>query len=191
MTSIGHVCLQWALLEHTILTLLAAIENIHIDEAALLLAGLDMRQRLCKSIDLAEYRKIQPHLIKRLRGLRTGIDKQKLVERRNRAVHGVQKKSERPRHFVFSMPRLKGLARDAHWTVADVYLLSMEIQAAGAEVTSIFQDFGTWKFGEHRAENEIGDFVAGKPGVWTRLKQNLRARRDHTRRYLYLLRLWP
>ncbi len=190
LVGIGHICLQWALLEHNLLAVLSAIEAQSLDRAAIIFAGLDMRQRLCKAIDLADYHKIHPPLRKRLRDLRASIDKSKTVDHRNRAVHGVHKASDRPHSVVLTMPRIKGEARHQHWSVADLYILSRQIKAFGDEAWSIYSDYGAWKFGEHRPEDQFGEFVAARPSVWLKFKQNFSARRDHVRRYLYLLKHW-
>jgi hypothetical protein len=101
MATVGHVCVHWALLELNLLTLLAAVENIHLDEAALLFGGLDMRQRLCKAIDVAEYHKIKPSLTKRLRVLRRAIDKKKIVDRRETARFTASRKLRTSRTTSF------------------------------------------------------------------------------------------
>lgn len=88
------------------------------------------------------------------------------------------------------MPRLKGAARDEDWSIMDIYNLGLEIQALGNEAWSIFVDYGTWKFGDHRPENQDSQLVAARSRVRFKIKQYLGSRRDHIRRQLYLLKYW-
>ena len=175
MAGIGHVCVQWSLLENNILAVLCAIENLAIAEASIVFGSLDMKPRLNMAVNLAAHHKIDRTLQTRLRNLRTAMDKAKLAERRNRLVHGVHKASPEPKTFTLYMPRLKGDAQHEDVSVMDAYELGIAIKAAGDEAWSIFEDYGTWKFGDHRLESHSGEFMAAPPGRFTRFKQYISA----------------
>lgn len=176
MACIGNVCIQWSLLEQNILAVLAACQNIHLSEAAILFGGLDMKPRLGMAINLAEHHRWHPLLLRRLRALRTNIDKSKLVDRRNLIVHGVHSASEGPQAFSLYTPRRKGDAQREEWTVMDAYRLGIEIQQANLEAYEIFLEYGRWKFPDHFTENTGREVVAAPPRRVTRIKQYIRAR---------------
>ena len=154
MASIGFVCVQWALLENNLLGLLAAAQNIHIDEAAIIFGSLDMKPRLNKAILLSEHHKWQPPLQKRIKSLRSAMEKGKLAERRNTLIHGVHKDSDEPETFILYSPRNKGQAQHETWTIKDAYGVGQAIQEAAVEAHEIFAAYGKWKFGDHFPEHQ-------------------------------------
>lgn len=176
MATIGHVCIQWALLENNLLAILASAQNITIDEAAILFGGLDMKPRLNMAILLASHHKWHPRLQKRLDALRKAIDKMNLVNDRNMMIHGVHSTSPLPQHFNFYTPRRKGSAQHETWTILKAHRLGTDIASAANEAYSIFMDYGVWKFGEHRPENHSSQLVATQTTIITRIKQYLSTR---------------
>lgn len=156
MACVGFVCVQWALLENNLLGLLAAAQNIPIDEAAIIFGGLDMKPRLNTAILLAEHHKWKPPLLKRLKELRDAIDKAKLVDRRNMLIHGVHSDSDKPETFILYSPRKKGSAQREEWTVKDAHNIGLAIQAVALEAHAIFSAYGKWKFGDHFPESQLG-----------------------------------
>ena len=179
MAAIGHVCVQWALLENNLLAVLSAIEGMPVPQTTIVFGALDMKPRLNMAINLADHHNIHPPLRARLRKLRKTMDDAKLADRRNRLVHGVHKLSDQPHSFKLFMPRLKGDAQHKDVSVGDAYNLGIEIKAAGDEAWSIFEDYGKWRFGDHRTENGGGELVATPIGRIARIKQYLSARFNH------------
>lgn len=176
MAAIGHVCIQWSLCENNILAVLCAIEGLNIDHAAIVFGGLDMKPRLNMAINLATHHKIDPRLKTRLRNLRTAMDKANLADRRNRAVHGVQKASETPHTFTMYMPRLKGDAQHRDVSIMEMHQLGLEIKQAGDEAWSIFEAYGLWKFGKDGPKNITSEFMTAPTGIIASIKQYFRAR---------------
>ena len=116
MACIGHVCVQWALLENNIIAVLCACQNIPTDEAAILFGSLDMKPRLNMAINLARYHKWPRNLVTNLENLRKAIDKAKLIDRRNMIVHGVHRQHEAEQTVTLYTPRRSGSAQYENWT---------------------------------------------------------------------------
>lgn len=155
MACVGHVCIQWSLLENNILRFLAVLEGVKFDHAAIMFGGMDMKPRLGTAINLAQFHKIHHPLQRRLVNLRKRMEKDNLQDRRNLVVHGVHEGSERPHSFKLYMPRLKGDQKNAEISVSDVILLGLEIKAAGDEISSIMLDYVDWKMRDHNTINEV------------------------------------
>lgn len=183
LVCIGNVCLQWSLLEINLMAILQACQGVDLKEGAILFGGLDMKPRLNMAINLAVHHKWPPPLIKRLRNLRSAIDKAKLSDRRNMVVHGAQSRSEVPTKTInLYSPRRSGDAQREDWSVQDAHLLGSEINAAAREAWDIFESYGRWKFGDNRLVDQSGEIVAAPIGRFTRFKQYLSARLNRFRR---------
>jgi hypothetical protein len=176
MAAIGHVCIQWALLENNLMAILTACQSTSWDEAALLFGSLDMKPRLNTAILLARHHKWPPPVVKRLESLRTNIDKSKLVDRRNLIVHGVHSASDLPQSFNLYTPRRKGEAQHETWTVMDAYRVGQEARAAALEAYDIFAEYGRRKFGRDPAENFGSQLMTAPALRRARIKQYVRAR---------------
>lgn len=176
MAAIGHVCIQWALLENNILAVLCACQAVEWDEAALLFGSLDMKPRLNMAVLLAKHHKWPTPLIKRLESLRSNIDKSKLVDRRNLIVHGVHSDSSLPQSFNLYTPRRKGSAQRETWSVMDAYRVGQEAQAAALEVYDIFAEYGRRKLGCDPAKDINSQLMTAPALRRARFKQYLRAR---------------
>lgn len=176
MACIGYVCVQWALLENNLLGVLAASQNVTIDEAAILFGSLDMRPRLTKAIGLAEFHCWKQPLKKRLRDLRGGIDKLKMSDRRNMLIHGVHSESTKPQHFNLYSPRLSGDAQREEWSIQEAITLGDQVRYAAIEAHAIFVEYGRWKFGDNGPENTESQVVAVPAGLIARIKQHFSAR---------------
>lgn len=180
MACVGHVCIQWSLLEQTLIIILGTCQSIPPDEAAIVFGGLDMKPRLNLAINLAEHHKWPPPLVKRLRKLRADIDKEKLVDKRNIIVHGVQCASELPQSFKLYTPRRKGDAQEETWSILEAHALGEAIHTAHKEAYAIFEEYGRLKLGDHRPIHTSGEVVAAQPrSIVARLKQYLRTRLDN------------
>lgn len=71
--AIGHICLQWALLEHTVLALIAAAEHMPMPKVHIIFGGLDMLPRVNMAITLARQARWPQHLVKRIEVIRKAL----------------------------------------------------------------------------------------------------------------------
>src|SRR4051794_1451847 len=76
LSAIGHICLQWALLEQSVLFVIGAIEDLPMQKAYVMFAGMDMKPRLNLAIELAMQARL-PHarLIKPLMDIRKQLNR--------------------------------------------------------------------------------------------------------------------
>ena len=153
MAAIGHVCLQWSLFEHTVLYIIYSLEGITYHKGDIIYGGLDWRPRLNMAINLCVHYEAPKPLINRLKELRKKIDKDKLADRRNTAVHGVQRRGENEGEVIMTMPRVPGENKHTTLTAIQIGALANEIVAIQREADSIFREIGDWKFGEHNSED--------------------------------------
>lgn len=153
LCTIGHICLQWALLEQTILFIIGAIENVPIQKAFVMFAGLDMLPRLTMAINLAQEAKL-PHLrfIKPLQDIRKEI-REGLSDRRNLFVHGSHQLTEQQGEYVLVMSRWKGDKQRQTVSLLDGAKLSQDIAVLAQKANAIFCDYGLWKFGTKQDGN--------------------------------------
>lgn len=171
MATIGHVCLQWSLLEGNLLAFLGVIQNIPPEESYILFGGMDMRPRLGTAISLARHHKIPLRFTKRLEDVRKTITNNQIDDRRNQAVHGVHNQSDQLHSTKLVMARWRGDKRAQDVSVADLHKLGMEIVDLNQAVYSIIVDYAAWKFGDHPAINASREFVKPDTSVWFKLKQ--------------------
>jgi hypothetical protein len=177
---IGHVCLQWALLELGLLSILAALQNLPPDEAETIFGGLDMQPRCNMAINLARMHRLPRPMIQRLEAIRKALQGG-LADRRNQAVHGAHAESHLPGHIQLRMVRWKGEKSVQHVSIADMYSLTKELGVLAQEAGSIFDDYGLWKFGDHGRVNARDDFPKVRSGVWLNAAQNIKTRLNHLR----------
>ena len=161
LAGIGHVCLQWALLEHTILCLIGVIEAIPVEKAYTRFASLDMQPRLNMAIALAIEAKLHGSYIRRLRAIRTALQKEGkgLAEKRNMYVHGAHDPTEVEGEFALTMSRWKGDRRRQVVTILYVSDLVNRLSLLAQEGHSIFSDYGVRKHGAAAYQN-TGEHVA-------------------------------
>lgn len=182
---IGHVCLQWALLELALLSLLAALENVPNDRAEMIFGGLDMLPRCNMAINLARHHRLPRPMIQRIEAIRKAMQGG-LSDRRNQAVHGAHAASDLPGHVRLRMVRWKGDKSIQHVSIADMFGLATELAALAQEASLIFDDYGRWKFGDHRPENAHSQTAQVDPGVWLKVTKHIQARINHVRGWLKL-----
>ncbi len=145
MAGIGGVCVQWALLEHLVLGMIAANEGMPSDRAYLIFGSLDMKPRLNMAILLARDAKIPNDIVKRIEDVRKALREEKLTDRRNQAIHGVHKASGQPDSIDLTMPRWSGSRRTQTVTVMDLFSLSTRLAELGNEIWLIGEDVQAWK----------------------------------------------
>jgi hypothetical protein len=179
MALIGHICVQWARLENTLLGLCAVCTRLSPEEAFLTFGGLDMRPRLNMAINLATHHKMQPHLLKRLRGIRETISKKKLDDKRNQAVHGVHSDSDLPQHIRLTMVRWGGDKRVQDVSIIDLHSTGREICDLANECYSILMAHVERLDTDHFREYGSSEFVETNPSIWGKIKQYARSCINH------------
>ena len=157
MAGIGHICLQWARLEMALLGVIYAIEIMPMEKGEIIFGGLDVQPRCHMAINLGQYNKLPPPIMKRLRGVRKVLQSG-LADQRNQLVHGAHKNMENGT-TTLTMVRWKGEKRDKSFTAIDIHNIGIDIYKLADECWSIRDAIGDWKFGPHRNIN-IGNPVA-------------------------------
>lgn len=145
MAGIGGVCVQWALLEHLVLGMIATNEGMVVDRVYLMFGSLDMKPRLDMAINLARAAKVPVALIKRIESVRKALRDERLSDRRNQAVHGVHKAAEQTNSIQLTMPRWREPRRTETVSEADLYQLSVRLAELGKDIWSIGDDIHAWK----------------------------------------------
>ena len=149
LSAIGHVCLQWALLEQTLLAIIASAEDSSFDKVYTRFGGLDMLKRLNMAVALTREAKWPNRLTKPLVNIRRAIqrDGEGLAEQRNMFVHGVHKETDVPGEISLTMSRGSAAKRHQIVTLLDAVQLSTRLAELVQEADGVFRDYGTWKFG--------------------------------------------
>ena len=173
--SIGHICLQWALLEHTVLALIAAAENMPMPKVHLVFGGMDMLPRMNMAVTLTEEAKWPLHLTKRVRAIRTALQKggEDLSSRRNQAVHGVHSISSLPAHVKLTMVRWRGEREAQDVSLNDLHALGVRLHGLSKEAWSIFEDYGRWKFKPSSNEDASQQLRQRHSNIWLIFKKHL------------------
>jgi hypothetical protein len=160
LASIGNTCLQWALLEHSILCIIGMIDELPAEQAYTRYAGLDMIPRLNMVIALADEAKWPLRLTKRLRAIRAELQgRNGLAEKRNMFVHGAHDLGELDGEYRLTMARWKGDRMRTTVTILESQDLGNRLALLAQEAHSIFSDYGVWKFGP-RAKQDTSQQIA-------------------------------
>ena len=149
LAAIGHVCLQWSLLEMTILGVLSQLQLVPHDEAAILFGELDILPRFNRAIALAEHHKT-PALVKsKLRETRSALQgRTGLMARRNQAVHGAHADADSLDAVQLTMVRWSGDRRIQKVSLEDLIALTEEIHSEQRRTYSVFESIAKWQAGE-------------------------------------------
>jgi len=160
LSGIGNVCVQWALLEGTLLHIIGCIEDMPIEKAYMVFAGLDMGQRMSMALRLARHAKL-PHnrFIKPLMDVQSALQgRSGLGDKRNMYVHGAHEPGLQEGEFVLTMSRWKGDRRRTIVTLLDVAEVGYQLALQAQKAEAVFRDYGVWKFGpeyEHETDKKI------------------------------------
>jgi hypothetical protein len=149
LAGIGHVCLQWALLEQTVLAIIASAEDLPFDKVYTRYGGLDMQPRISMALKLAHEAKWPVRLTKKLEGIRRALQKggENLAEKRNMFVHGVHKAGNEPGEHILTMARWSPGKRDQAVTALDAAALANRLDLLVQEADAVFRGYGVWRFG--------------------------------------------
>ncbi|QNO26371.1 hypothetical protein EEB18_016635 [Sphingopyxis sp. OPL5] len=176
MALIGYVCIQWAVLETTFLHLIGAIELMLPEEAYIVFAGLDCRQRISKSLVLSRHHKFPNRLTNRIEQLRKDMDKADIFELRNTVVHGAHAASEQPHSTKIMMARYSGPKRFQDFSITDLRDIGENVARFALEAQLIFEDYGKTSRVKESTQHLAREFKAGNLGLWVKIKQHFRSR---------------
>lgn len=125
LAGIGHICLQWALLEQMLLGIIAAAENMPLEKTYSRYGRLDMLDRVKMAIKLSVEAKWPGRFIGRLRAIQRSLQKggDRLAEKRNMFVHGVHSTTGTPGEYELTMVRWPATNRKTVVTIEDAYLV--------------------------------------------------------------------
>ena len=146
-SAIGHVCLQWSLLELTLLSYLCVLEGCLPEKGDLIFGGLDMLGRINSAISLSRYQNIPAPLIKELEAIRKSLQKGKLADRRNQAVHGAHAAGGTLGTYNLLMSRWKGERKVQPVSIADLVDLARSLHQLQVRAYDVIEAYGDWAFG--------------------------------------------
>lgn len=161
LAGIGHVCLQWALLETTLLAVLNVFQNLPTDEGAIIFGSLSMQNRLNMAVNLARHHKAPQKVLTELIAMRKTLQDDKggvsLADRRNQAVHGAHQEGLEADTVSLTMFSWNEAKRQKDLTFEDFTELAEEISALQRRGYRVFEDLGRWKFPGHGEKNRSND----------------------------------
>lgn len=147
LASIGHVCLRWALLEMTVLAVIAALEDVPTDKASLLYGGQNILPRFDTAIRLAAYHKAPNRIITELKSVKKLIATD-VGERRNQAVHGAHADAQVLDAVKLTMTRWSEPKRTQTVSLEDFIKIAEDIWELEKRTVGVFEKIGEWRFGK-------------------------------------------
>jgi hypothetical protein len=161
LAGIGHVCLQWALLEQTILAIIASAENMPLEKTYPRFGTLDMMPRLNMAIKLAHEASWPVRLTKPLAEIRKAVQREGegLADRRNLFVHGVHAETDVAGEFELTMVRWAPEKRRQVVTIVDAVDLATRLHLLVKKAEAVFDGYGVWKFGTKRDASSDGQIA--------------------------------
>jgi hypothetical protein len=163
MGGIGHVCLQWALLETTLMAVLNLFVKLVPEEGAVVFGGLDMLGRLNMAINLADHHKAPFPIGQELRNIRKALQNG-ILDARNQAIHGAHADADEPDSVNLTMFRWPKPKRMQTKSFEDFAKLAIDIENLQRRAFGVFQHIGAWKGGYHGAVDGEDD-LTGAPSV--------------------------
>jgi hypothetical protein len=142
-TQIGNVCHQWAHLEFLLAIVIWKLLHIDEDTGRIVTGGLDILPRINMGIALAEHLKAPPVLKRSLKDTRTALQ-DGLLERRNRAIHGIRfiNPADPYSSELFLMHRGKGAGVATTQTNKDLAQIGKDIVALHEPLLSAMTECG-------------------------------------------------
>lgn len=152
MASIGHVCVQWALLEHSLLSLIGTVEAMPLEKVYRIFGSLDMMPRCNMTINLARDAKAPTALVKRILAVRKELQ-DGLDQKRNQVIHGVHAFTGVNDSVQLTMPRWSEPKRTQTVTALEMAELGQALNRLSSEVLAIGEDFFNWQ--QRVAQNRL------------------------------------
>jgi hypothetical protein len=176
LAGIGHVCLQWALLEHLLLGCIAAVEGMPLEKTYIMFGGTDMVARCGIAINLARAANLPGTYPARLDAIRKEL-RAGLQERRNQAVHGVHAAADVPDAMKLTIAKWTEPKRHQVISLMDLFELGKRLSELGGEANAI-QD-AIWEHRiqtlENRLEDHKDEIAKRHTSVWLKLREYLNA----------------
>ena len=160
LAGIGHICLQWANIEHLLLGIIAAVDGISLQKAFTRYGGTDMKPRFNLAVALTEEAKWPRRFTKKLRDIRKEV--QDLSDRRTLFVHGAHEQTEVDGEYALTMARWKGDKRRTIVTVVDAAELATRLSQLAQDTNAVHIGYGNWKFGLKNQTYSDEDVAKGK-----------------------------
>lgn len=146
LAGIGHVCLQWSLLELTVLSILYALKDVDHVEGDLLFGHLDLVPRLDMAIALLDHQRAPGQLVSRLKVIKEQLGRKgKIKERRNQAVHGAHADTDVLGTYNLLMSRWRGPKKVSAVSLEDLIKLTEDIHALRLQAYGVFEALWEWK----------------------------------------------
>jgi hypothetical protein len=148
LAGIGHICLQWALLEMMMLGIIATAEGIPLQKTYSRYGRWDMLDRVKFAIKLAVEARWPGRLVGRLKNIQRALQKggDGLADQRNLYVHGAHRTTDTPGEYELTMVRWPPKQRHKVVTAADAFLIANRLSQLAEEAERICDDYGAWKF---------------------------------------------
>ncbi|MFS0737466.1 hypothetical protein ABC347_10485 [Sphingomonas sp. 1P06PA] len=176
MSSIGHVCIQWALLEHLLLGCIAAIENIKLEKTYIMFGSADVVARCGFAINLARDANLPGHFPARLDAIRKELNGG-LKDRRNQVVHGVHAAADMPDAVRLTIAKWTGPRRHEVVSVMQMYELGSRLNELANSANAIQNEIFEWriKMLENCRDHKQREFSERYPKVLLGLRTQIRA----------------
>lgn len=139
---IGNICFQWAHLEYLLSITIGILLRVEPKTSQIISSGLDILPRTNMALALAHHLTAPRSLVDGLKAVRRDLqDGKKLLERRNRAVHGHRQLHPSPDREIFNVYRGKG-AGAIEQTNADLHRIGNDIAETATEFYQVMVDAG-------------------------------------------------
>jgi hypothetical protein len=188
LAAIGHLCLQWALLEQCLIAIIAAAENQSLEKTYARFGSLDIHKRVNMAITVAREAKWPQRLIKPLTEIRSALQKGGggLADRRNLFVHGVHEPTGVRGEYALTMTRWGPSKRKTVVTALDCGQLALSIIQLVQKAEGVFIGYGVWKFGPEYQTDRSEQIAKTKAAVRT-----VRSRQRKRAIALLIANIWP
>jgi len=167
LACIGHLCLQWALLEQCLLAIIAAAENQSLEKCYARFGSLDMLKRVNMAITVTREAKWPRRLTAPLKEIRTALQRGGggLADQRNLFVHGVHEPTGTPGEYSLTMTRWGREKRKTVVTALDAGQLILAIIQLTQKAEGVFVGYGVWKFGTEYEQDRSEQIAKTKATV--------------------------
>jgi hypothetical protein len=144
MASLGHISIQWALLEAILAHAIWALLILDYETGAIVTGGTDMLPRVNMAILLARHKKAPQSAIRKLESVRSALQND-LLDRRNQAIHGIHADAADADKVKLVMLRWKHPKREQERSIADLDQISQDIRACQKDAEIALDIIWKWQ----------------------------------------------